>query len=161
MPVNMRRVEESGMSDVEVMQERMRRVYIGRRFVGEISESDWFFIVDEVRSNRLIWQAQALNVLRVLARALGFGFIIMPLGVFWTAVTLGWLGKPVFFPGPGSHIGALLNQPAIAVAAVALGVGAMLAIGIKLGYVNFFAKAQSALLKERLGLDEPGQCSVR
>ena len=149
------------MSDVEVIQERMRRVYIGRRFVGEIPESDWFFIVDVVRANKLIWRAQALNVLRVAARALGFGFVSMPLGVFWTAAALGWLGKPVFFPGPGAHIGALLNQPAIAVAAVALGVGAMLLIGIKLGYVNFFAKAQSALLKERLGLDEPGDCSVR
>jgi hypothetical protein len=149
------------MSEVEAIQEKMRPVYIGRRFVGEIPESEWLFIEDEVRANRRIWQAQALNVVRVVARALGFGFISVPLGVFWTAVALGWLGKPVFFPGPGQHIGALLSQPALVAAGVALAVAAMLSIGLKLGYVNFFAKAQSALVKEHLGLDEPGDCVVR
>ena len=49
------------MAQVETVQERMRPVYIARRFVGEIPESDWHFIVDEVHANRRIWQAQALN----------------------------------------------------------------------------------------------------
>ncbi|HEV7165688.1 MAG: hypothetical protein ACHQAZ_07660 [Gammaproteobacteria bacterium] len=151
------------MSDVEAIQsqDRMRPVYIGGRFMGEIAESEWHFIVDGVRSNRRIWQAQAMNVLRVASRTLGFGFISVPLGIFWTAATLGWLGKPVAFPGPGEHIGALLGHPDIVAAGIALAVAAMLAIGLKLGFVNYFAKAQSALVKAHLGLDEPGECSVR
>lgn len=149
------------MAQVEAVQERVCHVYIARRFVGEIPEGDWHFIVDEVSANRRIWQAQALNTLRVAARIAGFGFISVPLGVFWTAVTLGWLGKPVFFPGPGQHIGVLLSEPRMVAAGVALAVASMLALGLKPGYVNFFAKARSALLKERLGLDEPGDCSVR
>lgn len=149
------------MSNVEAIQEKMRPVYIGRRFVGEIPEAEWLFIVAEVGSNRRLWEAQARNGLRVMARVFGFGFIGVPLGLFWTAVLLGWLGKPVFFPGAGEHVGALLGHPDLAVAGVALAVAAMSAIGIKLGFVNYFAKARSALVKERLGLEEPGQATVR
>ena len=149
------------MSEVETIQERMRPVYIGRHLVGEISEEDWAVIVADVRSNRLLWQAQARNVIRVLSRTLGFGFISVPLGVFWTAVTLGWLGKPVDFPQPGQHIGELLRHPDIVAAGVALAIAAMLSIGLRLGYVDYFAKARSALVKERLGIDQPGQCRVR
>ena len=149
------------MSKVDAIQEKMRPVYIGRRFVGEIPEAEWLFIVAEVSSNRSLWKAQARNLLRVAARVFGFGFIGVPLGLFWTAVLLGWLGKPVFFPGAGEHVGALLAHPDLAVAGVALAVAAMSAIGIKLGFVNYFAKARSALVKERLGLDEPGLCTVR
>lgn len=149
------------MSDVEAIRDRMRPVYIGGRFVGEIAESEWHSIVDGVRANRRIWQAQAVNLVRVVARTLGFAFISVPLGVFWTAAAFGWLGKPVSFPGPGEHIGALLSHPDIVVAGIALAVAAMLSIGLKLGFVNYFARAQSALLKAQLGLDEPGQCSVR
>ena len=149
------------MSEVHAIHEKLLPVYIGGRFVGEIPEGEWLSIVDEVRANRRIWAAQARNVLRVILRALGFGFVSLPLGIFWAAVTLGWLGKPVVFPGPGAHIGALLNQPAIAAAGIALAVAAMLALGLKVGYVNFFAKAQSALVKAHLGLDEPGDCVVR
>lgn len=149
------------MFEVDTIQDKMRPVYIGRRLVGEISAHDWTIIVTDVRANRLIWQAQARNTIRVLSRALGFGFISVPLGVFWTAVTLGWLGRPVDFPQPGQHIGALLHHPHIVAAGVALAVAAMLAIGLRLGFVNYFAKARSALVKERLGLDEPGQCKVR
>jgi hypothetical protein len=58
-------------------------------------------------------------------------------------------------------VGALLSQPALLTAAVALGVGSMLLLGLRLGFVNYFAKARSALLKERLGIEEPGHCSVR
>lgn len=149
------------MSKVEAIQEKVRPVYIGRRFVGEIPETEWFFIIAEVGSNRRLWEAQARNLLRVAARVFGFGFIGVPLGLFWTAVLLGWLGKPVFFPGAGEHVGALLAHPDLAVAGVALAVAAMSAIGIKLGFVNYFAKARSALVKERLGLEEPGQATVR
>lgn len=149
------------MSEVETMQDRMRPVYIDGRFVGEIPENDWHFIVGEVRSNRRIWAAQARNALRVIARAIGFGFISVPLGVFWTAVTFGWLGKPVAFPGPGEHIGTLLGHPDMVAAGIALAVAAMLALGLRPGYINYFARAQSALVKERLGLDQPGQCKVR
>lgn len=149
------------MSEVETVEERMRPVFIGGRPAGEIPESEWNFIVAQVDSNRRIWRAQALNLLRVVARVLGFGFVSVPLGVFWTATVLGWLGKPVFFPGPGEHVGALLSHPEIVAAGVALAVAAMRAIGIKLGYVNYFAKARGVLVKEHLGLDEPGPCSVR
>lgn len=149
------------MAEVEAVKERMCPVYIGRHQVGQIPESEWLFIVAEVRANPAIWKAQARNILRTVSRTLGLAFISVPLGVFWTAVALGWLGKPVFFPGPGEHIGALLSHPEIVAAGVALSVAAMLSIGIKLGYVNFFAKAHSALLKEHLGLDEPGDCTVR
>jgi hypothetical protein len=149
------------MSNVDVMQGKMRPVYIGRRLMGEIPESEWLFIVAEVSSNRRLWEAQVKNALRVVVRVFGFAFIGVPLGLFWTAVLLGWLGKPVFFPGAGEHIGALLGHPDLALAGVALAVAAMSAIGIKLGFVNYFAKARSALVKERLGIDEPGECSVR
>lgn len=149
------------MLEVETIQERMRPVYIGRQHVGEISEQDWTVIVTDVRSNRLLWQAQARNGVRVLSRALGFGFISVPLGVFWTAVTLGWLGKPVAFPGPGQHVGELLRHPDLVAPGIVLAIAAMFAIGLRLGYVDYFAKARSALVKERLGIDEPGQCRVR
>ncbi len=149
------------MSEVQVANERMHPVYIGRRFVGEISDEDWIFILAEVNTNSRLWEAQLHNLVRVAARVLGFGFISVPLGVFWTAVVFGWLGKPVAFPGPGQHIGELMGHPELVAAGVALAVGAMLALGLKLGYVNFFAKARSALVKERLGLDEPGDCTVR
>jgi len=149
------------MSEVETIQERMRPVFIGRHIVGEISEEDWAVIVADVRSNRLLWQAQVRNMVRVLSRALGFGFISVPLGVFWTAVTLGWLGKPVDFPQPGQHIGELLRHPNIVAPGIVLAIAAMLAIGLRLGYVDYFAKARSALVKERLGIDIPGMCKVR
>lgn len=149
------------MSELELLHERMRGVYIGRRFVGEIPESEWLAIADYVRGNPVIWQAQARNLLRVVGRVFGFGFISVPLGVFWTAAMLGWIGKPIAIGGIDGHVGGLLSQPGLIIAAVALGVGAMRALGLKLGYVNFFSKAHSALLKERLGLDEPGECSVR
>lgn len=149
------------MSDVEAVRERMHSVHIGRRFVGEIPEEDWIFIMAEVNTDSRIWKAQARNLLRVAVRLLGFGFIGVPLGVFWTAVLFGWLGKPVPFPTPGQHIGELMGHPDMVAAGVALAVGSMLALGLKPGYVNFFAKARSALVKDRLGLDEPGDCVVR
>ena len=149
------------MAEVQAVHGRMHAVYIGRRFVGEISEEDWTFILAEVNANSRLWEAQIWNLVRVVFRALGFGFISAPLGVFWTAAVLGWMGKPVFFPGPGEHIGALLSNPYLAAAGIALALAAMLSIGLKLGYVNFFAKARSALLKERLGIDVPGDCVVR
>jgi hypothetical protein len=149
------------MSNMEVTQERMRPVYLERRWVAEIQEDEWRFIVSYVSTNGAIWEAQLKNVVRVLARLAGFGFISVPLGVFWTAAMLGWLGKPITVGGFEGHVGALLSQPSLLAAAVALGVGAMLALGLKLGYVNYFAKARSALVKEHLGIQEPGQCSVR
>jgi hypothetical protein len=149
------------MSDMEAIQERMHPVYLERRWVAEIAEDEWHFIVSYVSTNGAIWEAQMKNALRVVARLIGFGFISVPVGVFWTAAMLGWIGKPISVGGIQGHVGALLSQPALMTAAVALGVGSMLALGLKLGYVNYFAKARSALLKEHLGIDEPGQCSVR
>jgi hypothetical protein len=149
------------MSNMEVVQERMHPVYLERRWVGEIAEDEWRFIVSYVGTNGAIWEAQMRNCLRVIARLIGFGFISVPVGVFWTAAMLGWLGKPIDVGGIEHHVGGLLTQPALMAAAVALGVGSMLALGLKLGYVNYFAKARSALLKEHLGIEEPGQCSVR
>jgi len=145
------------MSDVETIGARMRPVYIGRRLVGEIPENEWLFILHEVGENHELWRAQVKNLLRVAARILGLGFISVPLGIFWTAVILRWLGKPVAFEG---HVGALLSHPELVVAGVALAVGAMRALGIKLGYVNYFAKARSALLKDHLEIDVPGECRV-
>jgi hypothetical protein len=139
----------------------MRPVYLDGRLVGGIPQEEWQFIVAEVSTNRRIWAAQVKNAIRVAARVFGFGFICVPLGIFWAAVLLGWLGKPVFFPGSGEHIGALLSHPDLALAGIALAVGAMSALGIKLGFVNYFAKARSALVKDRIGLDEPGHCTVR
>jgi hypothetical protein len=149
------------MARLETLHERMRAVYIGRRFMGEIPEAEWNTIVAYVSTNGAIWEAQVKNLFRVAARLLGFGFISLPIGVFWTAAMLGWLGKPITIGGIEGHVGGLLNQPAILAAAVAMGVGSMLAIGLKLGYVNYFAKARSALLKERLDVTEPGECSIR
>jgi hypothetical protein len=149
------------MSNMEVTQERMRPVYIDRRWVAEMPEEEWNFIVSYVSTNGAIWQAQLQNALRVVMRLMGFGFLSVPIGIFWTAAMLGWMGKPITVGGFEGHVGALLNQPTLLAAAVALGVGSMMALGLKLGYVNYFAKARSALVKEHLGLDEPGQCSVR
>ena len=149
------------MSNMEVAQPRMRPVYLDRRWIGEIAEDEWRFIVTHVSTNGAIWEAQLRNCLRVAARLVGFGFISVPIGVFWTAAMLGWLGKPIEVGGLEHHVGALLSEPALMTAAVALGVGSMLALGLKLGYVNYFAKARSALLKEHLEITEPGQCSVR
>lgn len=148
------------MADTDITHDKLLPVHIAGRFVGDIPESEWNFIVAEVHANPRLWKAQFWNTLRVAARVLGFGFISVPLGVFWVGVVFGWLGRPINIPGPGAHVGALLNNPAIAAAAVALAVGALLASGLKLGYVNFFARARSALLKEHLGIDDPGQCSV-
>ena len=145
------------MAEVQAVHGKMHAVYIGRRFVGEISEEDWTFILAEVNTNSRLWEAQARNLVRVVSRIVGFAFISVPLGVFWTAVTLGWLGKPIAL---GTHVGALLAEPRLVVAGIALAVGSMLALGLKLGYVNFFAKARSALVKERLGIEEPGDCRV-
>ena len=145
------------MAEVQAVHGKMHAVYIGRRFVGEISEEDWTFILAEVNTNSRLWEAQAWNLVRVVSRTVGFAFISVPLGVFWTAVTLGWLGKPIAL---GTHVGALLAEPRLVVAGIALAVGSMLALGLKLGYVNFFAKARSALVKERLGIEEPGDCRV-
>lgn len=149
------------MSDVEAVQERIRSVYIGRRFVGEIPEQEWLAIVAEVASNRRIWEAQANNVLRVVMRSLGFAFISVPLGMFWAAIISGWLGRPVAWPGSGSHVGALMTRPDLLITGITLAVAGMVAIGLRLGYVNFFARARSALVKERLEIDTPGQCAVR
>ena len=149
------------MIDLETSQERMRPVFIGRRYVGEIPEREWLFIVSHVQADGAIWEAQLRNLLRVVARLLGFGFLSVPIGIFWTAAMLGWMGKPVTVGGFEGHVGALLGQPALLAAAVALGVGSMMALGLKLGYVNYFAKARSALVKDRLEIEEPGQCSVR
>ena len=149
------------MIDMETAEERMRPVFMGRRYVGEISEREWLFIVSHVQADGIIWEAQIKNLLRVAARLAGFGFISVPIGVFWTAAMLGWMGKPITVGGIQGHVGALLNQPALMAAAVALGVGSMLALGLKLGFVNYFAKARSALLKDRLEIAEPGQVEVR
>jgi hypothetical protein len=145
------------MIEAETLKAGMRPVYIGRRLVGEIPENEWLFILHEVGENRELWRAQVKNLFRVAARIFGLGFISVPLGIFWTAVILGWLGKPVAFEG---HVGALLNHPELVVAGVALAVGAMRALGIRLGYVNYFAKARSVLLKDRLEIDVPGECRV-
>ena len=149
------------MSDVEAIQGRMRPVYIGRRFVGEIPEQEWLAIVTEVGSNRRIWEAQANNALRMVTRTLGFAFISVPLGVFWAAIISGWLGRPVAWPGTGSHVGALMARPDLMLAGITLALAGMIAVGLRLGYVNFFARARSALVKEHLEIDTPGQCHVR
>lgn len=148
------------MTEAQALKARMRPVYIGRRLVGEIPENEWLFILHEVGENRELWRAQVKNLFRVAARILGLGFISMPLGIFWTAAILGWLGKPVAIGGAEGRVGALLDQPLLVIAGVALAVGAMRALGIKLGYVNYFAKARSVLLKDRLEIDVPGQCRV-
>lgn len=148
------------MSQLESLHERMRPVYLNGRFAGEITESEWRFIVAHVAGDRRLWEAQVKNVLRVIARAAGFGFISMPIGLFWTAAMLGWIGKPVTIGGIHAQVGGLLAYPQLVAAGVALAFGSMLAIGLKLGYVNFFAKARSALLKEHLGIDEPGHCTA-
>lgn len=149
------------MMDVEIDAESTRPVFIGRRYVGEIPEREWLFIVSHVQADGALWEAQFKNLVRVVARLLGFGFLSVPIGIFWTAAMLGWMGKPITVGGFEGHVGALLNKPELLAAAVALGVGSMMALGLKLGYVNYFAKARSALLKDRLEIDEPGQCSVR
>jgi hypothetical protein len=149
------------MIDLETSEERMCPVFVGRRYVGEIPEREWRFIVSHVQADGLIWEAQAKNLMRVLARLAGFGFISVPLGVFWTAVILGWIGKPIAMGGPSWHVGELLSYPGLVAAGVALAVGSMMALGMKLGFVNYFAKARSALLKDRLEIDEPGPCEVR
>ena len=149
------------MMDLETLEDRTRPVFIGRRYVGEIPEREWLFIVSHVQADGALWEAQFKNLLRVAARLLGFGFLSVPIGIFWTATMLGWMGKPITVGGFEGHVGALLNQPELLAAAVALGVGSMMALGLKLGYVNYFAKARSALLKDRLEIEEPGQCSVR
>ena len=152
---------ESAMMDLETAEERMCPVFIGQRYVGEIPEREWQFIVSHVQADGALWEAQFKNLLRVVARLMGFGFLSVPIGIFWTAAMLGWVGKPVSVGGFEGHVGALLQEPALLAAAVALGVGSMMALGLKLGYVNYFAKARSALLKDRLDIAEPGQCSVR
>ena len=149
------------MSDMEAVDARMRRVYMGRRLMGEIAEDEWLAINAYVAVNGLLWQAQMKNALRVLARLIGFGFISVPLGVFWTAVMLGWIGKPIAIGGPDWHVGTLLSHPDVVAAGIALAVGSMLALGLKLGFVNYFEKARSALLKEHMELEEPGPFSVR
>ncbi|HSN18498.1 MAG TPA: hypothetical protein VLV87_09860 [Gammaproteobacteria bacterium] len=149
------------MIDLETTEETMRPVFIGRHYVGEIAEREWLFIISHVQADGAIWEAQLKNLVRVVARLMGFGFLSVPIGIFWTAAMLGWIGKPVTVGGFQGHVGALLEQPALLAAAVALGVGSMMALGLKLGYVNYFAKARSALLKDRLEIEEPGQCTVR
>jgi hypothetical protein len=149
------------MARLETLHERMRAVYIGGRFVSEIPQSEWLYILAQVDRNQELWHAQLRNLLRVGARVLGFAFISVPLGVFWTAAVLGWLGKPIALGGPEAHVGALLARPELVAAGVAMAVGSMLALGFRLGYVNFFSKARSALLKAHLDLDEPGDCSLR
>lgn len=149
------------MIDMDAAEERMLPVYMNGRVMAEIPEAEWQAIAAYVSTNGVIWEAQLRNVLRVAGRVVGFGFISVPVGVFWTAAMLGWMGKPIEVGGIQHHVGALLDQPALMAAAVALGVGSMLLLGLKLGYVNYFAKARSALLKEHLGIDEPGHCRVR
>jgi hypothetical protein len=149
------------MIDMDAAEERMLPVYQNRRVVGEIPEAEWMALSSYVSTNGVIWEAQMKNLLRVAARLVGFGFISVPLGVFWTAVMLGWVGKPIEIGGPGWHVGMLLSHPQLVAAGIALAVGSMMALGLKLGYVNYFAKARSALLREHLNIDEPGQCGVR
>jgi hypothetical protein len=149
------------MIDMDTAEERMLPVYMNGRVIAEMPEAEWRAIVVYVSTNGVIWEAQLKNALRVILRLIGFGFISVPVGVFWTAAMLGWMGKPIEVGGIEHHVGALLSQPALMTAAVALGVGSMMALGLKLGYVNYFAKARSALLKEHLGIEEPGQCRVR
>lgn len=149
------------MIDMDATEERMLPVYLNRRVVGEIPEAEWMTISSYVSTNGVIWEAQLKNLLRVVARLAGFGFMSVPLGVFWTAVMLSWIGKPVMIGGPDWHVGMLLSHPQLVAAGIALAVGSMMALGLKLGYVNYFAKARSALLKEHLSIDEPGQLRVR
>ena len=149
------------MMNMDAAEERMLPVYMNGRVVAEIPETEWQAITGYVGTNGVIWEAQLKNALRVAGRLVGFGFISVPVGVFWTAAMLGWVGKPIEVGGLEHHVGALLSQPALLAAAVALGVGSMLLLGLRLGFVNYFAKARSALLKERLGIDEPGHCRVR
>jgi hypothetical protein len=149
------------MIDMDAAEERMLPVYLNGRVMAEIPAAEWQAITAYVSTNGVIWEAQVKNALRIVGRLVGFGFISVPVGVFWTAAMLGWMGKPIEVGGLEHHVGALLGQPALMAAAVALGVGSMLLLGLRLGYVNYFAKARSALLKEHLGIDEPGHCSVR
>ena len=149
------------MMNMDAAEERMLPVYMNGRMVAEIPAAEWQAISAYVGTNGVIWEAQLKNALRVAGRLVGFGFISVPVGVFWTAAMLGWVGKPIEVGGLEHHVGALLSQPALLAAAVSMGVGSMLLLGLRLGFVNYFAKARSALLKEHLGIDEPGHCSVR
>jgi|GEM_PF-3605901 len=151
-------MEEHEMSQEIIIQPGMNGVYLRGRFVGEIPERRWLEIKIAVRSDRRLWRAQGRILLRTVSRTLGFAFICVPLGLFWTVVFLGWLGHPVPL---GAHAGELLNHPALTLSGVVLAIAAMNAIGIKLGFVNYFAKARSALVKEYLELDEVGDVTVR
>ncbi|MGE5624190.1 MAG: hypothetical protein ACM3ZT_01425 [Bacillota bacterium] len=146
------------MSREIVIQPGMHGVYLRGHFVGEIPEREWLKIKIAVRGNRQLWRAQARNLLRTASRTLGFAFVSVPLGLFWTAVFLGWLGRPVTF---GSHVGELLTHPMLVLPGIVLAIAAMDAIGIRLGAVNYFAKARSALVKEYLEINDSGDVTVR
>ena len=148
------------MNQLESLHERMRGVYLDGKFVGEVLESEWLAIVAQVDSDQRLWKAQIKNLLRVAARAFGMAFISVPMGAFWSVVILGWMGKPIII-GAGWHLGSILNHPQIVVTSIVFSVAVMHAIGLKLGYVNFFGKARSALLKAHLDIEEPGDADVR
>ncbi len=148
------------MAQLDTLHERMRPVYLEGQFIGEMLESEWLAIVAEVERDRRLWQAQVRNLARVALRTFGLAFISVPMGAFWSVVILGWIGKPIII-GAGWHLGQVLEYPAIVVASIAFSVAVMRAIGLKLGYVNFFAKARSALIKAHLEIEAPGDCEVR
>lgn len=150
------------MTEMDAIQDKMRPVYIEGKLAGEIPEGEWEYIVAQVSTDRRLWEAQVKNLLRVAARVAGFFFLGVPIGLYWTAAMLAWLGKPIAIGGIQGHVGALLDQPALVAAGLALAVGAMMALGLRLGYVNFFARARSAWVKAYLDLqDQPGHCTVR
>lgn len=146
------------MVQVYTVREKQRSVYLRGQFVGEIPEESWLRIAAEVRANPQIWRAQRRNLVRTLSRALGFGFISVPLGVFWSAFILALFGHPIAL---GTHVGELLTHPSLVLPGIVLAIAAMSAIGLKLGYVNFFAKARSALVKAHLDIEDLGDVSIR
>lgn len=148
------------MAQLETLHERMRAVYLDNQFVGEMLESEWLAIVAQVDADKRLWQAQVKNLLRVALRTFGLAFISVPMGAFWSVAILGWIGKPIVI-GAGWHLGQVLQYPAIVIASIAFSVAVMRAIGLKLGYVNFFARARSAIIKAHLEIEEPGDCEVR
>ena len=151
-------MEDFEMREEIIIKPGMHGVYLRGHYVGEIPEREWLEIKIAVRGNRGLWRAQGRNLLRTLSRTLGFAFISVPLGLFWSAVFLGWLGRPV---ACGTHVGELLNHPMLVLPGIVLAWAAMNAIGIRLGFVDYFAKARSALVKEYLELEDVGDVAVR
>lgn len=146
------------MVEVYTVREKMRSVYLHGQFVGEIPEETWQRIVAQVWANPQIWRAQRRNLVRTLSRALGFGFISVPLGVFWSGFILALFGHPIPL---GGHVGELLTHPSLVLPGIVLAIAAMSALGLRLGFVNFFAKARGALVKAHLDIDDLGDVSIR